>query len=60
MSSSIGPHGIDTSSPRGVTRTRIIGKSTRVAMQLASYVAGETAKQRVNAGRMASRRRAAQ
>jgi hypothetical protein len=57
---SIGPHGVDTSLPRGVTRTRIIGKSTKVASALAQFVAGEAAKQSVNAGRAASRKRAAQ
>jgi hypothetical protein len=30
----IGPHGIDTSAPRGVTRTRLLGKSERVNRQL--------------------------
>jgi hypothetical protein len=57
---SIGPHGVDTSLPRGITRTRIIGKSTKVAVELAQFVAGEAAKQSVNAGRAASRRRASE
>jgi len=56
----IGPHGIDLSIRRGVKHTRILGKSDRVNAALKRAVSDETAKQRVNATRSASRRDAAQ
>lgn len=47
----LGPHNIDLSTPRGVTRTRSLGHAAKVNAQLQAYVRSEADKQRRNAER---------
>lgn len=57
---SVGPHGVDMSIPRGVTRTRSLGHAARINAQLDAYVRSEAEKQRRNVERAASAGKAGQ